>query len=745
MAVGRWVRRALLGFVVLAVIAVLAAWGVSRSSWGREELRQFVESQAASVLNGTLTIERVSGSIINGITLNGVRFTHDAREVFAAKSVTVGYSVWGLVRGLRTLGAIRVVDPVIRLTESHNNWDAAQWVRSRPKTTTVAKTSAFLLPSIEIVNGRLLTTARESTWRIPAELRELNGDVTVRIGGGTRIEINRLAFVAVPEATGAFRAQKTSGAITFAEDTLIEQLRLESDAGTLVVNGRVGPGSPHPLDLRASLESFNAARWRPWTPLLDTVDLTATGTATFGGNVDQLTIRARLDTSAGTLETTTLIASKPGETRITGDGQLAKFDAQQVTASPNWASAITGRTEYVVVGTGTPTVWTADVKLRGGPMRAFDVLADQFDGTIRYADNIVNFAGAVRAYGAAGRATGVVTIADQITIDVTGTDLINVDPRALPADWGMTPLEARFNASAFTARWTPGRWSADVTLAESTVEGATVASGTTVQLTSAPGAVTLASDGNVRSLDARRLGRATGLTGVDDPLFVTDLNGHVRMTGQGADWSNLDLVGRAELTNSQAAVGATVPSATVAYTRVGHLNTAKVTGIVAGLHPERLGASEALASTINGALDFTAIWHDDAEDIPGTMTASGTLRATPSVLARLPIDRGVVTGEWRDGMFTAQSATFEGGGVTMTGRGRIAVTAGTSRATFEVVAADIFALEPWSGQVAHGPISATGELLGTFEMPHVRATFESAIAEPDLGTPEQLADTISSS
>ena len=36
----------------------------------------------------------------------------------------------------------------------------------------------------------------------------------------------------------------------------------------------------------------------------------------------------------------------------------------------SWASAVTGRLNYTVIGTGTPASWISDVTLAGGPVRA---------------------------------------------------------------------------------------------------------------------------------------------------------------------------------------------------------------------------------------------------------------------------------------------------------------------------------------------------------------------------------------
>ena len=739
MRVSRGLKWVLGVVVAVLVVAFAGATWLLRSNAGHETVRRFIERRAAAALTGTLHIGAITGSLTSGLTLENVRFAHAGREVLNAPRVEVGYNLWSLVRGGRSIALVRLVQPTIRIGESHNTWDVGQWVRSSPPSTTPSV--PFLFPIVDIVDGHLFVTARESVWRLPAELLALNTTLQIKAGGGaTVITIDRLAFRSVPEKSGALVARSAQGVLTFGPETLLDRLRVTTDGGTLTVNGRVGTSSPHTLALDATLEQFDTAKWRPLSPLLDTLDLVANGKATIGGNTDRLTVKTALATSAGRLEGDTIVASNTKEVGITGNVLLTSFNAQHVTADPSWASAFTGRTQFTVVGTGTPAAWVADVKHVGGPVRAFGGQAESLNGSMHYGNGLVTFKTDATAYGATARATGTIHTGAPFTIDVAGERLQRLDPRALPSTWGFTPLDATIAASTFVAHWTERNWTVRATMDESLVEGATIAAGTLVDLTGGVNGITVSAEGNVRALDARRWGKANGLTGLDDPIFVTDLNGHVKLSGHGRDFANLDVQARAELVGSRAAAGAFVPTASVVYRRESHASTAHVIGTVSGLNPATLGASPSLASTINGHADFTAEWRDDVADVAGSVVARGTLDATPSMLAELPIDRGVVSGEWRDGMFTAQRVDLEGRGVTISARGRMALTAGTSRATFEITATDVIALEPWSGEPAHGPASGAGELLGTFDLPHVVATFESArLTEVGLGTFETIA------
>lgn len=727
----RMVRWAGIALVVGVIALVLAVWGASRSAWGRDEVRQLIERQAAGALDGTLTIRELSGSLFRGVTASGVRFVHADREVFTAASAEIRFSAWGWLRGARVISLVRIVDPVIRIAEQHQNWDVATWVR--PSQSTGGPSIPLMLPSVEIVNGRLLATANENVWRLPADLTAVNGLFAMKAGGGFHLDIKRLSFT-VASAGPVFHARNATGALTFATDVHLERVRVESDAGVMTAEGRIGPPGPRTLALQTTFERFDPGKWRQFTPLLDTIDLVADGTAAFGGNMDRLTVRTALKTSAGALNADTVIASLPHGVRITGTAQTTNFNAQHVTGDPAWASALTGRGQFTVVSNGSPAHWTSDITMTGGPVRAFGANIDRLDGTMHYASRVVTFATNATAYGASAHVAGTVQTAGELTIDATGDSLVHLDPRKLPPEWEYLPLDADLNASAFTVHWTPRQWATTATLATSVVEGATMVEGTAVEVAGAKEFIRLAADGNVRALDARRMGRATGLTGLDDPIFVTEIDGHVKVSGQGRNLTEIDLVAQAELQHSKVAVGATTPAATIAYTRTSHLNTAHVVGEIVNLNPATVGASEALASEINGHMDFTAVWRDDVADIPGTMTARGTLRATASVISALPIDRGVVTGEWREGAFTAEGATLHNRGVTFTGRGRVAVTRGGSDATFEVSATDVAPLEPWTGRTARGTATGQGRLTGAFDAPRIRAQFSSPrLSDPSLG------------
>lgn len=740
MRVRVWLKRlAVLIAGAIAALAILIAV-IVRSEWGRGEVRQLINSQASRFLDGTFRVGHVAGSLIRGVTLTDVTFERNGEVVFAAREIDAGYSAWSLWRGGRELRFVRLIDPVIRLEEHQGHWSPGDWMK--PRTSSGGPPGApFVVADIEMINGRLLSQARESVWRLPPELHRLNGSFRLRLGGPTELTLNRFSF-ATPD--NAFEARTATGVLTFASDeTRLTGLKISGPDGALTVTGAIGASpTARPVSLNVTLDRWKTQSWKVFSPLLDSIALDATGPVVVGGTFDRTSIRATLATTAGHIVTDTIIAAQSSQVRITGTADLAAFDAEAVTGSAQWASAVTGHMTYTVVGRGTPAAWTATSTLSGGPVRAFGVDASTIDGTVTYANDLVTFDAAVTAYGADGHAAGTVTTAPTLAIDVTGDHLSHVDPRRLPVAWGFPQLDALAGASTFTAHWTSTDWTATAHLAESTIEGGTIAAGTTVQLTSRQDAVTLLAEGDMSGIDAHRLGRALQMSGLDDPLFDSRLNGHIRVSGQGRAWAEINLSGRGNLVDSDVAT-AHISSAEVTYTRDAHHNTARIVGGLVGLDPVKVGAPDAAEGRINGAADIIVEWRDDAAEVAKSATARGTLRLTPSIVAKLPVDRGEVAGEWRDGVFNARTIDLEGRGLHITGRGKIAINAGESAATFEVGAADIAAMEPWMGRVVHGALTARGQLRGPFDAPRITGAAESPeVVDVTAGTFTQAAATV---
>ena len=81
MAIVRRLAR-YLGIAILAVL-FLVAIGLVATQTGlfRNYVRSLIVKQAAQYLNGTLTIERLRGSVLTGVELDGVALHHEGQTV----------------------------------------------------------------------------------------------------------------------------------------------------------------------------------------------------------------------------------------------------------------------------------------------------------------------------------------------------------------------------------------------------------------------------------------------------------------------------------------------------------------------------------------------------------------------------------------------------------------------------------------------------------------------------------------
>ena len=100
-----WAGVTILGLLLLVAAAAAI---LLNSAWGHERIRQLIVSQSNRFLTGTLEIDGVSGSILRGIELDGVRLVQDeVPDFFATTVLQVGErEVWAsAVMALSTLRA----------------------------------------------------------------------------------------------------------------------------------------------------------------------------------------------------------------------------------------------------------------------------------------------------------------------------------------------------------------------------------------------------------------------------------------------------------------------------------------------------------------------------------------------------------------------------------------------------------------------------------------------------------------
>ena len=115
MAIVRRLAR-YLGIALLAVL-FLVAIGLVATQTGlfRNYVRGLIVKQAAQYLNGTLTIERLRGSVLTGVELDGVALQHEGQTAVAMDKLTLAYDPITMIKQGLILRSLALENPTIVL------------------------------------------------------------------------------------------------------------------------------------------------------------------------------------------------------------------------------------------------------------------------------------------------------------------------------------------------------------------------------------------------------------------------------------------------------------------------------------------------------------------------------------------------------------------------------------------------------------------------------------------------------
>src|SRR6266550_7721972 len=116
---------------MLLIGATAAVVIVSQTSWFKNWLRGYIVREAAQYLNGTLSIDRLGGSLFFGIELENVGVSMDGSQVVAVRDLGLDYSVFELIsRGL-SLDSIRLNEPVVYLRRDGDTWSISRLIKKQ--------------------------------------------------------------------------------------------------------------------------------------------------------------------------------------------------------------------------------------------------------------------------------------------------------------------------------------------------------------------------------------------------------------------------------------------------------------------------------------------------------------------------------------------------------------------------------------------------------------------------------------
>ena len=183
----------LLGLLAVAGIVVVV---LSSTNWGRERVRRLALSQLKGLVHGQVSVGRLSGSLLSGLTVHDLSIRDSAGMPFlAAQELSARYGLGALVGKRLWLTDVRVVRPLVILDKQPGrdwNYDSIFRGDTTPQTPSSGPGwgSWIKLENVTVVDGQVIV---RSPWSPGAKLSLAARDSAVRdaLGGKSRLMVVR--------------------------------------------------------------------------------------------------------------------------------------------------------------------------------------------------------------------------------------------------------------------------------------------------------------------------------------------------------------------------------------------------------------------------------------------------------------------------------------------------------------------------------------------------------------------------
>jgi autotransporter translocation and assembly factor TamB len=699
-----------LGVIALALLA-------TQTPWFKDWLRRYIVRESAQVLNGELTIGRLSGSLFFGIAMSDVALTQQGEKIITIKDLHVDYSVFELISRGIALNEIELNQPVVVARRTADGWNLGRLVKKEQqegprrgpgRTVTIGR---ILIHEGFVSVDRGDGSAREEISKLDADFGFVYAPVRFTI------DIGRIAL---HSSNPALTLTQLSGSVTVAGDDIhVNRLNVRLPESDLRVDGVVrnySKSAQFTLDVASNKLTFPEIG--TLLPALHSIRVQPAFTLKISGPLSRLQTKLNLQSRDGGSVIGTVftdVTARP--LRFDGDVDARRVNLAPWIDNPRFAGAITGRARFdlrlpdsshhkPISGTyhfTGPSVTTAgyagqDVDARGKFAGARVTIED----------------GHAKAYGTSTTATGLIdgTVPGHRVIYRFQGRATHADLRQMPKQLSPPPLATDLDVD-YDVQGEGTSVKADVLLHPSEVEGAHVAEGTRGKVAWDGKHLSYAADGTVTNLDLQRIGRALHIQTLTTERFRGSVGGQFRVDAIGKTLSELVLTASGTLRNSSL-FGAHFQE--VAFeTHFNHAAfDAAAKGQFASLDPARVIGNDTYKATLNGTMDGRVAIPDLRETFTfETFTFDGQVRLRDSEARGISVATAFFDGALAHNAVTARQFTFDGPDVKGSVSGTFVFTdQGSSNLTYQITAPDLARLGALTNQPIAGVAAVQGTLTG---------------------------------
>jgi autotransporter translocation and assembly factor TamB len=713
----RRIARILLITLMLGIGALILALIATQTSWFKDWLRRYIVREASLVLNGDLTIDRLSGSLFFGIGMSGITLSQQGEKIITIKDLHVDYSVFELISRGIAVREIELTQPVVLARRTPEGWNMARLIKRE------RKEGERTGPARTITIGRILLH---------------DGFVGIDRGGNeTREEISKLdadfGFVYAPvrftvdigrlslrSSNPALTLSQLSGSVTVAgEDIHINRLNTRLPESEMRVDGVIRnykKTAQFDLDVASSKLTFTEVG--ALLPAMRRIQVQPTFTMKVTGPLSRLQAKLNLKSRDGGNVTGTVYTDAIARPiRFDGDIETRSVNLAPWIDNARFAGAITGRARFdlrlpdsdhhkPISGTyhfTGPSVTTAGYSAQDVDVR----------GTFAGAKVIIE-QGRANAYGASTTATGLVdgTVPDHPVQYQFKGRATKADLRQMPQQLNAPPLATNLDVD-YNLQGEGTSIKAEALLHPSEVEGAHVDEGTRGRLSWDGKTLSYAGEGVVTNMDLQRLGRALKIQALTAERFRGTVGGQFRVEATGKTLSEMVLTASGTVQYSSL-FGALFPHVEFE-THFNHAAfDATAKGQFASLDPSRVIGDDTYKAALNGTVDGRVAIPDLRETFSfDTFKFDGQVALRDAAVRGIPVATAWFDGSLEGNVLKARQFWFDGPDVKGSATGSYSFTdRASSNLTYQITAPDLARLGALTNQSIEGVAQAQGTLTG---------------------------------
>ena len=588
--IAAFVGTLVVGIIALALIA-------SQTPWFHGWLRGYVERQAKQYVNGTISIGSLGGNLFYGIELGDINIDVNGEHILTLKKVEVKYSIAELISQGVTVKQIRLDHPFILARRDASGWNLRRLVkREEQEANRQGPRKAIFLPDIQIVDGSVAIDDRtpSSSYRFPSRVDGFNLK-----GSFAYAPVHYSATIETLTFSGKspdLTVKQFSGAFATLEDDLnVKKLYLETPESAITIDGVIHNYLATPsLQVTMSAPKFSLPEFGGVLPVIQGYNIHPSFDVKVDGLLESAKLALNVKSEAGNASGVVTADLRAPDFGVRGEVNVQHVDLAPILKSPAQKSDITGLAKVDLKVASAPASARRDQPGYGGAgpsapvmdrLRAYVVFSGPTVVAMGYrASNVratadikghrIGLDARANGYGGSGTAKGFILTphqaGDPTVFDLAGS-AAHINRADLPRQVNAPRVATNLNPTAYHVKGTIGARSlieGTATMAESTIAGGTILSGTTGEFSTTflrgkPGltSLTYAARGEVRDMNLRKVGEAFQIGSIARPDYDSRIDTRFDVKGSGTTAANTRIDATGTATNSEI-FGATVPQVT---------------------------------------------------------------------------------------------------------------------------------------------------------------------------------------